>query len=215
MGGKIKKILLRTLVCLLAIALVITAAAYMLLRLYIIPKYNSLLGEDAAKSEKLTQQDMVNFAKYLTDKQVISNIVNFDKESAKDMLTVAEEIEQTSTAAPKKSTKSAWNKRVTQRVEALPTPAPSPTPTPAPTPSPAPEKSQVKGDTAYERIMNTATKEEISAGMAILSKVDMGKVNALRSQGKTTELKKYIASVLSGSEIRKALSLYNKYKHLL
>lgn len=215
MGGKIKKILLRTLVCLLAIALVITAAAYMLLRLYVIPKYNSLLGEDAAQSEKLTQQDMVNFAKYLTDKQVISNIVNFDKESAKDMLTVAEEIEQTSTAAPKKSTKSAWNKRVTQRVEALPTPAPSPTPTPAPTPSPAPEKSQVKGDTAYERIMNTATKEEISAGMAILSKVDMGKVNALRSQGKTTELKKYIASVLSGSEIRKALSLYNKYKHLL
>lgn len=215
MGGKIKKILLRTLVCLLVAALVITAAAYMLLRLYIIPKYNSLLGEDAAQSENLTQQDMVNFAKYLTDKQVISNIVNFDKESAKDMLTVAEEIEQTSTAAPKKSTKSAWNKRVTQRVEALPTPAPSPTPTPAPSPSLVPEKSQVKGDTAYERIMNTATKEEISAGMAILSKVDMGKVNSLRSQGKTTELKKYIASVLSGSEIRKALSLYNKYKHLL
>lgn len=215
MRGKIKKILLRTLICLFAIALVITAAAYMLLRLYVIPKYNSFLGEDVAQSQKLTGEDIVRFAKYLTDKQMIENIVNFDKDSAKDMLTAVEEIEQTSTVAPKKATKSAWNKRVTERVEALPTPAPTPTPTPAPTPGPVPQKSQVKGDTAYERIMNAATKEEISAGMAILSKVDMGKVNALRSQGKTTELKKYIASVLSGSEIRKALSLYNKYKHLL
>ena len=53
------------------------------------------------------------------------------------------------------------------------------------------------------------------AGMSIISKVDISKVNKLKNEGKTSELKSYIKSVLSPSEISTSLKLYNKYKHLL
>lgn len=69
--------------------------------------------------------------------------------------------------------------------------------------------------TAYQRIMDEASNDEISQGLAIISKVDISKVNQLRSQGKTSEAKAYIKSVLTPGEISAALSLYNKYKHLL
>jgi hypothetical protein len=72
-----------------------------------------------------------------------------------------------------------------------------------------------EGKTAYQRIMNEASKDEISVGMSIISKVDISKVNELRRQGKNSEIKAYLKSVLSSSEISTALKLYNKYKHLL
>ena len=63
--------------------------------------------------------------------------------------------------------------------------------------------------------MNEASKDEISQGMSIASKVDIGKVNELRKQGKNSEIKAYLKSVLTADEISAALKLYNKYKHLL
>lgn len=222
MAGKMKKIILRTLAGIIIFILLIVAAAYMFLNFYFIPKYNEALGDDAAQSEQLTQKDLWDITKNLANKQAIENIVSFDKNSAKDLLSAAKEIEADITSedspAPKKSDfgKNAWSKKVIARAEAIPTPTPTPTPTPvAPKPTAVPKKSQVKGATAYERIMNTATKEEIRVGSAILAKVNMGKVNQLRSQGKMGELKKYIKSVLTSAEISKALQLYGKYRHLL
>ena len=113
-------------------------------------------------------------------------------------------------------TKGIWSEHIETKIAAIPTPTPEPTPTPAPKKAESvPKKSQVKGATAKERIMNTATQDEISAGAAILAKVNLGKVYQLQSEGKTAELKKYIKSVLTSAEINKALALYAKYKHLL
>ena len=246
MAGKMKKIILRTLAGILIFVLLILAAAYMFLKFYIMPKYNAALGDDVAQSERLTEKDILGFAKNFANKQVIENIVNFDKDSAKDLLQTAKEIEaEKPTEEPKAeaesivppkalwsanitkktdgiSRKSAvkkedWSPKIAAKVDAIPTPTPKPTPkpTPAPKATAVPKKNEVKGATAYERIMNAATKSEISAGMAILAKVNMGKVNQLRSQGKMGELKKYITSVLTSAEISKALQLYGKYKHLL
>ena len=63
--------------------------------------------------------------------------------------------------------------------------------------------------------MNEADKDEIALGMSILAKIDISKVNELRKQGKNSEIKEYLRSVLTPEEISAALKLYNKYKHLL
>lgn len=167
------------------------------------------MGEAAEQGELLSEKDLLSFAKYFTDRQVIDNVVNFDKDSAKDILEVMQESEEEPTPTPKVS-KNVWNKRITAKVDAVPTP------TPTPTPQPEKETSKTaEGTTAKERIMNAASDAEISAGLAILSKISMSKVNELRRAGKTAELKAYIKSVLTQDEINKALSLYKKYNHLL
>lgn len=207
MLGKFKKIVIRSLAAILIFAAAAAVAGYLLIKLYIIPKYNAALGETAAQGELLSEKDLLGFAKYFTDRQVIDNIVNFDKDSAKELLTAMQESEEEPTQTPIAS-KDAWNKRITAKIDAVPTP----------TPTPQPEKETPKtaeGSTAKERIMNAASDAEISAGLAILSKISISKVNELRRAGKTAELKAYIKSVLTQAEINKALSLYKKYNHLL
>lgn len=75
------------------------------------------------------------------------------------------------------------------------------------------------GTTAYERISAVATSEEMADGLAIISKLDMGYVASLMADGLTssekTELKNYVYSKLTSSEISRALQLYNKYKKYL
>lgn len=171
MPGKFKKIAARILAGILIFAVAAAVAGYLLIKLYVIPKYNAALGEDAAQGELLGEKDLLGFAKYFTDRQVIDNIVNFDKDSAKDILTAMQESEEEPTPAQKAS-KKAWNKRITAKVEAIPTPTPAPTP--------EPEKEAPK-----------------------------------TAEGSTAKLKAYIKSVLTQAEINKALSLYNKYNHLL
>ena len=167
-----KKIILRTLEGIVIFVILLTVAAYMFLKFYVVPKYSSV-ADDIIQSEMLTEADIT-------------------------------------------ATKGIWSEHIETKIEAIPTPTPEPTPTPVPKKSGSvPKKSQVKGATAKERIMSTATQDEISAGAAILAKVNLGKVYQLQSEGKTAELKKYIKSVLTSAEINKALALYAKYKHLL
>lgn len=209
MPEKFKKIVIRSLAVILIFATAAAAAGYLLIKLYIIPKYNAALGEAAEQGELLSEKDLLSFAKYFTDRQVIDNVVNFDKDSAEDILEVMQESEEEPMPTPKVS-KNAWNNRITAKIDAVPTPTPTPTPqTEKETPKTA------EGSTAKERIMDAASDEEISVGLAILSKISMSKVNELRRAGKTAELKAYIKSVLTQAEINKALSLYKKYNHLL
>jgi len=183
--NKILKVCLWIIGILAAILLIGVIGVYSYFKFVFIPKIN---GGDLASSES----DTISFtevAKELSDKQVIDNIINFDKQSASEMLAALNELDsEISETAPKEK------KEETKNTE-VPVPA--------------------EGKTAYERIMNEASKDEISLGMSIISKVDISKVNELRRQGKNSEIKAYLKSVLSSGEISAALKLYNKYKHLL
>lgn len=312
MSRKMKKIIAVVLTTVTALVAVVALSGYLALKFWFLPKYNAGLSE----GQQITAKDALDIAGQLADKQVIENIKNFDKDSAKDVLTAMIEmdeemdseepadalqtkaVETTPKAGPETppvqssedadtpvkmeenqpeqavtpATKAPEGIKETETKEDLPdqTKAPESKKTPdaakpqstdekktKPTLSidvwggsmiqtraiietkkaeveekakkeeeekkakeKAEEKTAVKNPgsnqgTAYERIMAAATKEDIAVGTAILSKVDMGKINSLRSTGKTKELKKYLKSVLTSSEIKTALRLYKKYSHLL
>jgi len=232
--SKFKKIIISIFTVLLSLILLLGIGGLAVYNFVIIPKYNQLINQGEKTGEKLSNKDIITFAKYLTDKQLITNLANIDKKTAKDvldaMLELEEEIELEATPTPIPSPTSkpfmqftpVVKDQVFTQVESsqivLPTPTPVPTPVPTPfTPPKIPDEIKVSKEqqSAYDRIMAAATKEEIQVGMAIISKVDMNRVNSLNSQGKRTELKKYIKSVLSSGEISTALKLYRKYKHLL
>lgn len=189
---KIKNKFIKTLVwiisILVVIAIVFVIAGYSYIRFFVVQKINKNIddGDNISVSE---------IVKEFSDKQIIENIINFDKDSASEMLGVITEIEKETEKTDANS-----NNNGTENANS----------------DKAPETSVSKeGTTAYQRIANEATKEEISQGAAIMSKVNMSKVNELRKNGDTAALKAYIKSVLSSGEISTALKLYNKYKHLL
>lgn len=154
--------------------------------------------------------------------QLIENVKNFDKETAEEVLGIMQEVaretsEEDGTSAVKEDAeesegqdeKAQSNTSKNQKVKETNKPEKSNSQTKAKT------EKKAEGATAEERIRSVASADEISDGLAILAKVDLGKVNALRSTGKASELKKYLSSVLSGAEIRRALELYSKYAYLL
>lgn len=229
-----KKFILTVLTVILSLVFVAGIAGLCVYNFVIIPKYNQYINTGEKQGEKLSNKDIITFAKLVTDKQLITNLSNLDKQTAKDVLSamieLEEEIEAEATPTPT-STHAPITKPFIQftpvkkdtvftKVEAVHKVVPTPVPTPAPTPftpPKIPDEIQVSKEqqTAYDRIMAAASKEEIQTGMAIIAKVNMSTVNAYNSSGDTAGLKKYIKSVLSSGEISTALKLYKKYKHLL
>ena len=150
--------------------------------------------------------------------QLIENVKNFDKESAKEIFSIMEEAEKETEDTEGEDDKASNNEGQVSKEESKEQPKTSSKPQKSNDKKPSGDQGSTKkpeGATAEARIRSVASADEIADGMAILAKVDMGKVNSLRSSGKTKELKKYITSVLSGAEIRRALQLYSKYAHLL
>lgn len=235
-NSKIKRIFLSIVaVIMVIIAALMVAAGIFVYRVRFSPPG---LGKDTQSRTALSGDDLVTFAKYLTDRQVVENLKNFEKESAKEILTAMIEIDeenmqnpelqaeiqaeaQAESPAPAAPRQEVWDEKLTEPIKNIHIVEPEPVPEPEPVIAPEDiiEESGIevseKEKSAYQRIMEAASKDEISAGMSILSKVDLAKVNKLRKEGKNSELKKYIKSVLTSSEISKSLSLYKKYKHLL
>ena len=151
--------------------------------------------------------------------QLIENVKNFDGESAKEIFSILEEAEKETEDTEGEDDKASNNEGQVSKEESKEQPKTSSKPQKSNDKKPSGDQGKStkkpEGATAEARIRSVASADEIADGMAILAKVDMGKVNSLRSSGKTKELKKYITSVLSGAEIRRALQLYSKYAHLL
>lgn len=188
--NKALKVIIWVLAVLLILAVLILAAGYSYLKFFILPKLNQNITNP---DEKINVSDI---AKDFGDKQIIDNIINFDKNSASDMLSIITELDEENKAKDSENASKTDDKNEEPE-------------------NTVPIDILKEGTTAYQRIMNAATKEEISQGSAILAKIDMSKVNALRKSGDLTALKEYIQSRLSPVEISTALHLYNKYKHLL
>ncbi len=206
---KLKKALLRAVTVISVIIIIVVGGGTLLMRFYVAPK----LG--ISSNNIPTGGDMVTFAKYLTDGQVLENLKNFDKQSAKDVLLALIEIDEENQQG-EDSEGELWSSGITESMRNVPKAVLKSIPKTAKefTKETGIETTE-RQQSAYERIMAAATPEEIAAGMAIIAKVDLAKVSTLQSQKKNKELKVYIRSVLTSQEISKALSLYKKYKHLL
>lgn len=183
---KFLKIFLWIITIIFGLFLAAVIGAYCYFHFYLIPKVSD--NSDILGEGDISISDV---ARDLSDKQIIDNILNFDKESASEMLTALNELETEIEGA---------QNDVKENVK----------------PSDKDSKSITSdGKNAYQRIMKEADKDDISEGLAIIAKVDISRVNELRKQGKNDEIKEYLKSVLTSGEISAALRLYNKYKHLL
>lgn len=178
------KIVLWIVAILLIPAVIGVILGYSYLQFYVLPKINSNSTET---SDNISVTDIIQD---FGDKQIIDNVINFDKTSAYEVLNIMNQLDQEHKTETPDDTSKKEDDTVKQEVNK-------------------------EGTTAYERIMNEANKEEISQGSAIIAKINMAKVNEFRKNGDMAGLKAYVKSVLSPSEISTALKLYNKYKHLL
>lgn len=157
--------------------------------------------------------------------RLIENVKNFDRESAREILAIMQEAEKEAESSEDGESEASGDdeqagedesgEQNQEQSDSKATSKPQKSNDKKPSGEQGKSTKKAEGATAEARIRSVASADEIADGMAILAKVDMGKVNSLRSSGKTKELKKYITSVLSGAEIRRALQLYSKYAHLL
>ena len=222
MKKRILNVVLWTIGIAASFILITTISVYSFLNYYLVPKMTGMRLSDLG----IGIMDIVDT---ITDAQVMDNIMNFDKQSAVEIMQAVTELDHEINDTEMTNTEENNTQDDPETPETIvETPSENTKNPDIKEDSPkAPEKSNenpqnetdlsgpidTKG--AYQRIMNTASKEEISQGKAIISKVDMSKVNALRKSGDTSQVKAYVKSVLTPGEISTAVTLYNKYKHLL
>lgn len=223
-----KKTILAILITLVSIVVLIGATGLAVYNFVIIPKYNQYITSGEKTGEKLSNKDIIIFAKYLTDKQLITNLTTIDADTAKGLLSAMLELgeeameEELLEESPEPSAMPTpdplFQSLFSSVAETVPMPTPAPTPSPTPfVPPEIPEDVEMTSEqkSAYDRIMAAATKEEIQRGLAIISKIDVTKAIDLNNKGKDEELKAYLKSVLTTKEISASIKLYNKYSHLL
>lgn len=82
-----------------------------------------------------------------------------------------------------------------------------------------PAKKRSEYNSQYDYVKDNVPTSDFSKGLALASRVDMGYISGLLSGGLTaaekSELKSYLTSRFSSSEIAEGISLYSKYSHLL
>lgn len=224
-------IIMTVLAGVLAAVLLLTVAGWFVFKLCILPKYTRELeqrghGEIAAVVEQNSNLgSLAVLGSALADRNVMSFLSGIDRDSAKSMLEVMSELEESveennAAAAGELTVDGTWNvSDPVQYMVTKPTPVvPVSTPEPIPVPQ-SPAVSTTTPTTAYERIAAVATAEEMAEGLRIISKVDISYVTSLTAGGLTpeekAELKAYVASRLTGAEISRAMALYNKYSKYL
>ena len=216
MKNKVLKIVLITASITVAFILVVVIGAYSFLNFYLFPKIAGVKLSDLGIG-------ITDVMTTITDKQVIDNILNFDKQSAAEIMKAMTELDQESKQAEAENQGGADTQSASDGNPDGETANPAENGGDSGSSSVTGENQSNDPDIskpidakgAYQRIMNTASKEEISEGMAIIAKVDIAKVNELRKTGDKSQVKAYVKSILTPEEISTAVTLYNKYKHLL
>ena len=227
-GGVILSILLGIIAALLIAAVV----GYFVIKQVILPRYTQRLSENGHSEIAQAVEDNANLGtlaslgSLLSDRDVMNFLKNINRENAKSVLEVLDELEQDYADEEEQPTASVSNTaNETWQVKDI---LPIPTPVPAPPPTPeAPQEEtpantaspSVSGSTAYERIAAAATAEEMSDGLKIISKLDMSYVSSLTAGGLTAEekkeLKAYVQATLTSAEISRAMALYKAYSKYL
>ncbi len=222
---------IKVLLWIIAVVLVIAALGVLLVRFVVLPKLSDRLqqsgrGELAAIVEQNNNLGaFASLTSLLSDRGMLEFMKNIDRESVSSAIDILdtldaeiseeEEAEAVPSPLPEPLIATPW---AVEEVRQLPVPTPIPKPTPKPTPTPTPSPTK-KPETAYDRISSVASKKEMSDGINIIGKLDMGYLSSLLSGGLTASekktLKQYIYSKLTKQEISRALELYKKYKGYL
>ena len=223
-GGIIMSILLGVIAALIVAAI----SGYFIFRQIILPRYTQKLndqgrGELAQIVEDNTKLNSLSaWGALLSDKGVMNFLKNFDKNSAKSVIDVLDTLEEDypDENQPENTTGIETVDGTWRVSDAMPKPSSAPaSEQPAPAATSAQETTNKTPQTAYERIAAAATAEDMSDGLKIISKLDMGYISSLTAGGLTDEEKKelraYVKSVLSSAEISRALSLYRAYSKYL
>ncbi|MBP3360541.1 MAG: hypothetical protein J6N52_06790 [Clostridia bacterium] len=131
----------------------------------------------------------------------IQNYVQFktSRDEKKNVEAAGGEADSSSTAAPE-----------TKPAPANPAPA---KPAPKATAPPATAKP-AKSKKLIDRVKEAMTPEEFSFAMSIYNKLDVGYITS-NMNSKREEVKAYVKSVLSSSEISRCIDIYGKYSYLL
>lgn len=207
-GFKIKKFLL-SFVTAMSVIITILAVLWMIVfHIYLVPKFGSV------KIIVPTGRNVLQLTKYVINGKLVEDIKNFDKETAKDVLSVMLELEEEMGSEGENADKKIEEyilenqgkidvKKIVPKAEV----------------EKIIEDAGVsvgnKEQRAVNRILEAATKEEINLGMAILSKLDLAKLKKLHAANDKKGISNYLLSKLTRKEINAGVRLYEKYKHLL
>ena len=222
----IGSVILTVLLGILAAVVVLAVAAFLVVKFYILPNYVVKLSEQGHSELANVVENNNNLSAFaslgslLADKDVIDFVSNLDRQSAGAVLDVLDTLDAEYTEQPTPSP--APQDKTWKVKDIVPTPKPISTPVPVPAetaPPAAPEQYSNTASSAYERIAAAASAQDMADGLRIISKLDMGYVSSLTADGLTkaekSELKKYVKTVLSSSEISRALALYRAYSKYL
>ena len=106
-----------------------------------------------------------------------------------------------------------------EAAEASEQPAETAQPEKTPEPTAAPTSKSTSKPSKYDKYKNQVDPKDLKDAMSIAGKVDAGYILGLTSGGLTSEerseLKKYLMSRLSSSEISRGIQLFAKYSYLL
>lgn len=210
---------IKTFTVIVAVILLLAITAVLAVRFVILPKISERL-ESSDRGELAAIIDQNNnfgafamIAKLFADKGMIEFVTTIDNESAASVIDLMEEMDAENTIEPSPAPATPWQVDEHRHIE-----TPSPAPQEVVKPTPPPEIAN-EATSAYERISKVASDKEMSDGLAIISKLNMGYIASLISGGLTPsekmELKSYVYSKLTKAEISRSLSLYNKYKKYL
>lgn len=218
---KAARVMLDILIGFVIAVLVVAVGAFFALKLVVLPRYAERLADEGhgeiAEAVKNNNNlgAFASIGKLLSNPDVINFVSSINRETANSVLDVLDTLdsEYAETEEGPWITGDSAVHSVLKKAE--------PAPTASPEPVRAPEKVIVSKtpQTAYERIAAAATAEDMADGLRIVSKLDVGYVTSLTEGGLTgeekNELSKYVHSVLSSSEISRALQLYRTYSKYL
>lgn len=208
---------IKTFTVIVAVILLFAITAVLAVRFVILPKISQRL-ESSGRGELAAIIDQNNnfgafamIGKLFADKGMLEFVAAIDSESAASVIDLMEEMDAENTIEPSTTPSTPWQ---VDEHRPIATPAPQEVVKPTPPPEIANEATS-----AYERISKVASDKDMSDGLAIISKLNMGYIASLISGGLTpsekSELKSYVYSKLTKAEISRSLDLYNKYKKYL
>ena len=230
------KVILKIFLGLIIAVMVAAVAAYLVIKYYVVPKYTEKLAESGREEIAELVQSNANLStvpvigSILSNKEVMEFIKGIDGKSARSLLGVLDilntetlENEQATEKEEKNNAVEGWqvndyllkNKEEVQKKEEQ-TQKEEDVQNKETVPA-TPDSD--RGKSAYEKISNVATSEEMADGLRIISKLDAAYIVSLAKDGLTVpekqEILKYVRTILTPEEISRALELYRKYEKYL
>lgn len=230
------KVILKIFLGLIIAVMVAAVAAYLVIKYYVVPKYTEKLAESGREEIAELVQSNANLStvpvigSILSNKEVMEFIKGIDGKSARSLLGVLDilntetlENEQATEKEEKNNADEGWqvndyllkNKEEVQKKEEQ-TQKEEDVQNKETVPA---TPGSDRGKSAYEKISNVATSEEMADGLRIISKLDAAYIVSLAKDGLTVpekqEILKYVRTILTPEEISRALELYRKYEKYL